>query len=239
MIRPASLFLSLTLSMSVAGAWSPTTRARQIDDAVRLMPAGLRLALERHRESLLRGAIEPLIEPPASDIEQLARELTATLTEPRPFPEAARAFGRLAYAIANAGFPPLATPPVDPARLDHFAAFCESRRDRFPLVFYGHDAPDLARGDWPAFARAILARSAGEDVDLARAYAAAAVDPDPTGAFDDRSVPFAIGSLAYSHTVTDIVRGWLGAWSTAGGDLSRTPYLRPDLRRTMTKEAPR
>ena len=46
-------------------------------------------------------------------------------------------------------------------------------------------------------------------------------------AFDDRSVPFAIGSLSYSRTVTYIVRAWLAAWDGAHGDLGRTPYMRP------------
>ena len=33
------------------------------------------------------------------------------------------------------------------------------------------------------------------------------------------------GSLAYSRTVTLVVRAWLAAWRQAGGDVGRTPYL--------------
>ena len=57
-----------------------------------------------------------------------------------------------------------------------------------------------------------------------RAYAAAGDPPHPS-AFDDRSVPFAIASLSYSHAITDVARAWLAAWSQAGGDVGRTPYL--------------
>ena len=39
------------------------------------------------------------------------------------------------------------------------------------------------------------------------------------------SVPFAVGSLSYSHSVNDIVRAWLITWNAAGGDMGRTPYL--------------
>jgi hypothetical protein len=65
-----------------------------------------------------------------------------------------------------------------------------------------------------------------EDEGLARAYAAAGGAPG-TEAFDDRSIPFAVGSLSYSHCVTDIVRVWLAVWRLAGGDMGRTPYMEP------------
>ena len=47
----------LTLSLPPALAWAPETRVRMVDEAVRLMPASLRKALESHRERLLRGML--------------------------------------------------------------------------------------------------------------------------------------------------------------------------------------
>ena len=104
--------------------------------------------------------------------------------------------------------------------------FCESRRPKFPLVFYGHDDPALARRDWLGFARAVMSRSRADDRMLARAYAQAGKPPDPS-AFDDRSIPFAVGSLSYSRSVNDVVRVWLAAWDAAGGDAGRTPFRKP------------
>ncbi len=47
---PALIVASLlALAVTPAAAWNPETRIRMIDEAVRLMPASLRLALERHR----------------------------------------------------------------------------------------------------------------------------------------------------------------------------------------------
>ena len=66
-----------------------------------------------------------------------------------------------------------------------------------------------------------------EDRELARAYAAAG-DPPAAAAFDDRSIPFAVGSLSYSRAVNDIVRAWLTAWRMAGGDTGRTPYAKKE-----------
>jgi hypothetical protein len=57
------------------------------------------------------------------------------------------------------------------------------------------------------------------------AYAAAGEPPKPA-AFDDRSIPFAIGSLSYSHSINNVVRVWLAIWRIAGGDLGRTPYMK-------------
>ena len=92
-------------------------------------------------------------------------------------------------------------------------------------MFYGHEEDGLARDDYRAFAAGVVRRASAEDRELARAYAAAGDPPDPA-AFDDRSVPFAVGSLSYSHGVTDLVRVWLAVWRRAGGDMGRTPYVK-------------
>jgi hypothetical protein len=147
----------------------------------------------------------------------------------KPFAEVCRRFGELAHFVADAAFPPGAGGQSGIERYEHFASFAESRREKFPLVFYGHGDPDLDRGDFRAFTLGVLQRSRGEDGELARAYAAAGDPPNPA-AFDDRSVPFAVASLSYSRCVTDIVRVWLAAWKRAHGDLGRTPYLEPRKR---------
>jgi len=76
----------------------------------------------------------------------------------------------------------------------------------------------------------LLSTARNDDEELARAYAAAGDPPDPSH-FDDRSVPFAVGSLAYSRAVSGIAQIWLSIWSAIGGDMDRTPYLEPDTHR--------
>jgi len=93
-------------------------------------------------------------------------------------------------------------------------------------VFYGHDGAPVDGDGFRAFALSAMERAREEDRDLARAYVAAGDPPSPA-AFDDRSIPFAVGALAYSHGVTDVVRAWLAAWRLGGGDVGRTPYLEP------------
>jgi hypothetical protein len=234
--RAVPVVIAVTLCVSPTPAWTPETRVRMVDEAVRLLPYSLRLALERHREALLRGALEPMTneDGPAhlpaasggsleSSISDAAAGLLGALERPEPFPEIARRFGTLAHYVSDAGFPPGAAGREGLERYRHFAGFCETRRERFPVVFYGHDDDDLARRDYAAFAQGIVGRAAREDGELARAYAAAGDPPDPS-AFDDRSVPFAVGSLSYSHSITEIVRIWFAVWEQAGGDTGRTPY---------------
>jgi len=229
---------TLLLAARPAAAWTAPTRMRMVDEAVRLMPPSLRAALERQREPLLRGALEPMTaedavahRPPwqggtldreiAARIDALARSAGET----RSFAALARSFGDLAHFVADASFPPGAAGTQGAARYQDFGKYCESRLGRIPLVFWGHDGPAGVPGDPQAFALEILEQARAEDRELARAYARAGDPPDPT-AFDDRSVPFAIASLSYTRSVTHIVRAWLTAWGKANGDLKETPYLK-------------
>jgi len=227
------------VSIDRVPAWSPRTRLRMVEDAVKIMPRSLRTLLARHDPELRRGALAPLVDegapshrPPEQDgtlpasVASASRSVTAAVDDQRPFSEVARRFGELAHFVADAGFPPLAGASGDERRYEHFLGLVDDRLDKIPLVFYGHGDPLLERGDAEGFARAVLERAREEDDELARAYAAAGPDPHPS-AFDDRSVPFAVASLAYSRTVTRIVQAWLDAWQRAHGDLGRTPYLDP------------
>jgi hypothetical protein len=238
-VRPAVLGALFALAVAPASAWTPRTRTEMADEAVRLMPVSLRLALTRHRDPLLRGMLGPSAgesgTPPQApsressfdeEIASRAAGLIRSVESASGFDDVARSFGALARSVADAGFPPRAAGAVGLAREPDFAAFCESRRSRIPLVFYGYDDEDLARGDFRGFGRRVLERARKEFPNLERAYASAGTPPDPA-AFDDRSIPFAVASLSYSQTVTDIARAWLAAWRAAHGDTGRTPYPLP------------
>ena len=207
------------------------------DDALLMMPQTLRMLLERHRGELRRGALEPLTSEGSAphvapwlggslieEIERRSDLVIESVRAQKPFREVAARFGALAHFVADAGFPPAAGAAEGVDHLDHFAALVEERREKFPFVFYGHGETALDRGDLPGSVAAILERARSQNRDLLRAYREAG-DVPAEWAFDDRSVPFAIASLSYSRTTTDIVRIWLETWKRAGGDLGRTPYL--------------
>ena len=233
----AAALATALLAAAPALAWTGPTRVRMIDDAVKMMPPSLKAVLEHRRDSVLRGMLLPMTEedgpghrPPFdggtvdASVEAARRDLVASAEKRLTFDEIAMRFGALAHFVADAGFPPGAAGSAGDRRYAHFASFCETRRPRFPLVFYGHDNASLARGDFRAFAVGIVERAREQDGDLARAYAAAPSWNDPAS-FDDRSVPFAVASLSYSHSVTDIVQSWIAAWKLCHGDVGGTPYM--------------
>jgi hypothetical protein len=234
------LIVLVFLGIPDAEAWAPETRVQLLDEAIRLMPASLRLALENNRTALRRGMLTPLAQEDSPEHRpawtggtldaQLLLEiadLSEALNQTGSFAEIAEHFGRVAHFATDAGFPPSMGAGESAKRYSHFTRFCESRRSRFPLVFYGHAERNLQRSDFRAWALGIMDRSRAEDLNLVRAYTAAGDPPNPA-AFDDRSIPFAVASLAYSRSFTDIVRVWLTAWEQAGGDMQRTPYRKLD-----------
>ena len=233
---PVILALLVVASAAPAFAWTAATRVVMIDDAVKLMPPSLRKVLEKRRNDVRRGMLEPMTQEDAlahrppwdhgaldTSVDAAARDLVSGATTRVSFHDVARRFGVLAHFVADAGFPPAAAGPAAASRYAHFAALCETRRPRFPLVFYGHGNDALAKDDFKAFTLQILERARTEDANLARAYDEAPSWTD-AASFDDRSVPFAIASLSYSRTVTDIVQAWLAAWRDCHGDLGGTPY---------------
>jgi len=235
-LRPLSLALLVVASASPAFAWTAATRVVMIDDAVKLMPPSLRKVLEKRRNDVRRGMLEPMtLEDSLShrpsweggsletSVDAAARDLVSGAETRVSFNDVARRFGVLAHFVADAGFPPAAAGAAGAPRYAHFAALCETRRPRFPLVFYGHGNDALSRDDFKGFTLQVLERARAEDANLARAYAQAPSWTD-ANAFDDRSVPFAIASLSYSRSVTDIVQAWLAAWRECHGDLGGTPY---------------
>jgi hypothetical protein len=237
--RIALIAVLLLPGIRPAVAWAPATRIGLVDEAVRMMPASLRLVLERHRAPLLRGVLTPLKSeddpghlPPWDEgsldrsVQAEVSALLGALERADNFDEIAERFGRVAHYVADAGFPPGASGAGGAARYAHFSSFCDGRREKFPVVFYGHAAEPLERQDFRGYTLIVLGRAREDDARLAFAYAKAG-DPPRPAFFDDRSVPFAVGSLAYSRTFTDIVRVWLAAWDRAGGDMGQTPYMKP------------
>ena len=213
---PSVLALALVASVSPALSWTAANRVVMIDDAIKMMPPSLRKVLETRRVDVLRGMLDPLTKedslphrPPSEGgtvdaaVDAAARNLVSGVASQLSFHEVARRFGVLAHFVADAGFPPGAAGASGARRYSHFGAFCETRRSRFPFVFYGHDNRELSTGDFKSFTRSILERARAEDAILDRAYARAGANSD-AAEFDDRSIPFAIASLSYSHSVTDI-----------------------------------
>jgi hypothetical protein len=188
---------------------------------------------------MLRGALEPLTTEGGPEhapgrlpgrTEELSDRLVQAVNDRQPFSRIAAHFGGLAHVVSDAGFPPLAGGEAGAGHYTDFARFVEQRLDRIPLVFYGHGEFREQPLDRDGYIREVLGRAMEMNRRIAAVYARAG-DPPNRALFDDRSVPFAVGSLSYSRTVNDIVTVWLDAWNRAHGDLGRTPYLKKPTKR--------
>jgi len=240
--RVLSVVTPLLLLAGIGGAqcWTGGARTRILRDAVRLMPLSLRTVMEANERELLAGMIEPMAaedqpehwQHPAGDYgsaaaqaQREATRLIGAVDEHEPLRAVVRRFGTLAHWVEDVNNP-LHTADRDGALSLYYAdyqRFLEQQLDRFPLAFHGYRSARLA-SDGP---RAYLLESA----ERSRQYAAAVrrgYGADgrrlSAQAFDERSLPFGVGSLSFSHAVNDIVRVWLWAWEASHGDVSGTPY---------------
>lgn len=244
--RRASWIATTLAGMLTAGcfpayAWTAPTEELVAREALRLMPASLRAVILPHLDEMEAGLRDAAASPgqagheqvpgqkedgAASRVADLVRKIPAMVDDHQPFAKVAYEMGSLAHYVCDLNNPLNVTSDGDrKARIaDDYAAYVESNLDRFKLVFYGWDDPDLARGDVAAAARLIAARARRYYPHISKAYAAD--NPAPLAQrFDVRSLPFGIGSLSYSRSVSDTARFWLHIWKQAHGDLTGTPYL--------------
>jgi hypothetical protein len=210
-------------------------RAKIATDALRLAPPALGRQLARHQAELEKGAREPVPVGLAEASRRLAEDsdaVVAMLDGHKPFRKISRVLGRIAGTMSALNDPlwGLSGSP-DTADGAKFAAYFSQKMARFPLVFNGYDTFDLSTGDFSGFAAGIQSRYDGDRRRLRLAYHPADGRPVRATDFDDRSVPFAIASLCYSHAVTDTAHVWIRIWKRANGDLAGTPYLTASAQR--------
>ena len=217
-------------------AFEADGRAKVAVDALRLAPPALARQLRRHEGSLLHGARS---QPPAdlaaarALLERDALETVSLVNGHKPFRKVAETLGRIAGAITSLNNPLWGE--TDEARCRdgaEFANYFQDRMNRFPLVFNGYSDPSLQSGNVGGFVDGIRARYGRDREILIAAYHPPHGRPVLPADFDDRSVPFAVASLAYSSAVTDTAHLWIHIWRLANGDLSGTPYLAASAQRT-------
>jgi len=241
----ALLLAAVTLAATgSARGFTPRTRAFIVHRALALLPPALARQLSRHEDALVAGALAdwsrdaegtgPHALDPGTADEELARridEAVALLDRHAPMREVARAFGRIAHAVADLSFA-LDVGPDDPREASfygEFARYVEEQAPRVRLVFPGWTDPHLARDDVRGFARAIAARARRDYDGILRSYHPEGRDPLPQD-FDERSIAFAAASLELSLAVTATARAFLYAWYRAHGDLAGAHGLGPHPR---------
>ena len=103
-----------------------------------------------------------------------------------------------------------------------FEAYVLRRSHRYRPVFYGIERPYDPRG---TVARAVR-RSSQYGPLLDREYFRGD-QVRSSSSFDDRSTAFAVGSLSYSHSISDLINLYYTIWSRVGGDVRGASRLKP------------
>ena len=228
-------------------AWTPAMEDRIVFEATRLMPPSLRGILEKHADDVkaglraARGDERGLWHTQeegqqgaslSTRAEGLAGEIIKMIDSHEPFASVASKLGELAHVVSDLNNPlhVSAKDPGEPRYAADYAEYVESNLPKFPLVWYGWSDPRLdlpglpGSGDVAAFARYSARRARNYYAPISKAYAPGGKVPIERR-FDVRSLPFGIGSLSYSHAVTDTARLWLHIWNLAHGDVLGTPFL--------------
>ncbi len=229
------LAIGLFLLAGPVLGWTPATQVTIAREAARLSTPDLYRQIDKHRRAYEAGVNAPFADSDASrhakNPDGSGRLDRATfdavdaavqaIRGHQPFEEIVRRLGMVSHFVADANNP-LAASAGDPEEGRYFAdylRYVESAEPRFPLVFYGVPAATPSGLEPRAVASLLdgaLRRGRQLYPMIGREYRRIGFGSG-LGQFDDRSTAFGVGSLAFSHAVTDVTLVLRYIWITAGG----------------------
>ena len=238
------LLLATALAASPALAWTERTQLAIVETAAKFAPDDLARQIERHKGELRRGVLHPFADHTGSRHEANAdgsgrlREVVRAETRRavdgirghRPFSEIVHQIGVLSHYVADLN-DPLRVANLDPGESAYggrYPRYLDGARQRFTVIYYGAGRRISSSAELEAMVGRTLARGRQLYPDVAREYRRIGRNG---GRFDDRSTAFAVGSLAYSHAVSDVAAMMRYVWLAAGGsDEGSLPRLAGDRR---------
>ena len=224
------LVVTIALVASPAAAWTQRTQLAIVETAARLAPDDLARQIERHKAELRQGVLHPFADHAGSRHEtnadgsgQLrqvlrneARRAVGGIEGHRPFSEVVHQIGVMSHYVADLNDPLRVAnlDPSEPAYGAQYPRYLDGARQRFRVVYYGSGRRISSSAELEALLGRTLKRGRQLYPDVAREYRRIGRSG---GRFDDRSTAFAVGSLAYSHAVSDVAAMMRYIWMAAGG----------------------
>lgn len=240
--RFALLAALLFVTVEPALAWTDATRVRMIRDALKVTPPALATILKKYQKDLEAGMLDPSkhedeevhYQHPdgqkglaASGVLHQARELGRLLQNGRSLRRFAYGMGSLAHILSDVEFPLNASDadPREPIYRKSYSVYVEKNLGKIPFVLDMKGPADLeGTGDLRGFVLAAAKRAGAGYAMIGPAFNDAGAPRTPA-ALDDKSVPFGVASVAYSHAASDIARVWRYLWGSMHGDVQGTPYV--------------
>lgn len=216
----AAAVCCLLLAPGAGEAWTAETREALASYAVEILPPDLARQIERHRRGFDRAVAEldgAAAGGQAALVARLRSESEAAvqaIERHRPFEEIIRRLGLLAGLAAELNDPVAADGAAGHAA--DYARYLESARPRFAVLLYSAGRDIRSAAGLEVLLRHAAERSGRFAPEIRREYRRVAPAPG-SASFDDRSTAFGIGSVSFSHGVSDIVAVLRYVWLRAGG----------------------
>ena len=225
------LALVAAILASPAAAWTQRTQLAIVETAAKMAPDDLARQLERHQARLREGVLDPFADHAGDRHEANAdgsgrlrevvraevRRAVAGIRGHRPFAEVVHQIGVVSHYTADLN-DPLRVANLDPGEAGyrgHYPRYLDGARGRFSVVYYGAGRRiGSSAEELDSLVARTLARGRKLYPDVGREYRRIRLNG---GRFDDRSTAFAVGSLAYSHAVSDVAAMMRYVWLAAGG----------------------
>ena len=225
------LATALFLLAGPARGWTPATQVTIAREAARLSPPDLYRQIDKHRRAYEAGVNSPFADTDSSRhaknpdgsgrLDRAALDAVDAAVQAirghQPFEEIVRRMGVVSHFVADANNP-LSASADDPEEGRYFVdylRYVESAEPRYPLVFYGLPSGIDGRGV-SSLLDAALRRGRQLYPMIGREYRRIGYGSG-IGQFDDRSTAFGVGSVAFSHAITDVTLVLRYIWITAGG----------------------
>lgn len=220
------LILTGVLLPAAGSAWTENGVIYIVSDARHLMPENLQWVLGNFQDSLMAG-----LNDSPSESRSIPGLVQAILDEskrgishfnsPGSYPEGVRSMGRIARMIAALNHPLNHVPAIQNEnwRTD-YDIFLDKNRLNFRIRWPGIDGRPRSEGELTGVLNHSVSQSQKVSKLLIKTFE---TNDIPIGSYDVRSIPFGIGSIAYSRSVANTALSWLFIWDQVGG-IKSTPY---------------
>ncbi len=226
-----------------ANAWTPAMHVEIARQAAMIAPPDLLRQIKRHEKAFAAGVSASLAGRSHSDsggallsrVGSGSEAIIGAIETHRPFPEIVRELGRLAVYAAEANNPlkHSADDPQEARYRTDYENYVGSAFPRFQVVFYGQGRDVRTQAALTHLLSETGRRGSQLYPLLGREYRRiGAIDGviDGIGRFDDKSTAFGVGSIAFSHAVSDLAAIYRYVWMRAGGaDQRELPITAPSL----------
>ena len=205
---------------SQAWGWTEKSYVLIARDAIQLMPDNFQWLMENYEDQFYRGLKEPVKDyENASDlikaIMNFSEASIKTIQKNHQYRDAARVFGVIARMAAKLNHPlGFNLELIESTWKTDYDIYLEKKRSKFRIRWYGQKNLPKSRKELSC----LLSNSSAKNSKISSLLIQTLnQNQTPIERYDERSIPFGVGSIAYSNAVANTAYIWLHSWYHTGG----------------------